>query len=74
MIIVICPLLIEEVPEIWTPFNEEDELVDEVELEVGEPEVDVDEEDDPPLTLVDDELPPLFPFVLLSTHCVLLKT
>lgn len=61
-------------PEIWTPFNEEDELVDEVELEVGEPEVDVDEEDDPPLTLVDDELPPLFPFVLLSTHCVLLKT
>lgn len=61
-------------PEIWTPFNEEDELVDEVELEVDEPEVDVDEEDDPPLTLVDDELPPLFPFVLLSTHCVLLKT
>lgn len=61
-------------PEIWTPFNEEDELVDEVEIEVDEPEVDVDEEDDPPLTIVDDEIPPLFPFALLSTHCVPLKT
>lgn len=77
LIIVMSPLDVCEVPEVWTPVDEVDEPVEDDD-EVVDDDV-VDEEDEPPVTVLEDADDPLpaFPVTLAllpTTHCGPLNT